>query len=117
MPFSDDMSTANMSAGTSDYYRADAERFERDALRYGGVPKRVGVANTRETNFAASGDRRPAGYNSVNSGFPQTGNQRMAGRISTNAGPKASATEQKALRSMGKIGLDRAYLDFKRFGG
>jgi len=117
MPFSDDMSTANMPAGTNDYYRADSQRFERDGLRYGGVPKRVGVASTTTTNYGASGDRKPKGYNPVNSGFPQTGSSRVAGRISTNAGPAASKVEQRALRSMGKIGLDRAYLDFKRFGG
>jgi hypothetical protein len=38
----------------------------------------VGCANTGETNWAASGDSKPGGYNSINSGFPTRGVQRQA---------------------------------------
>jgi hypothetical protein len=42
--------------------------------------KHVGCANTGETNWAASGDSKPGGYNSINSGFPTRGAQRQSGR-------------------------------------
>ena len=116
MPFGNDESTAYIPAPTNEYNRADAQRFERDGLRFGGVPKPVGVRNTRVTNYGATGDRRPNGYNPVNSGFPSGGN-RVAGRISTNAGPEASAKEQRAMRSMAKLGMAKAYQDFKKYGG
>jgi hypothetical protein len=47
----------------------------------------VGIENTHKTNYAATGDRRPNGYNSINSGFPTKGSTRRAGQIKLPPGP------------------------------
>jgi hypothetical protein len=60
----------------------------------------VGCANTGETNWAASGDSKPGGYNSINSGFPTRGNQRQAGKPGkSNQG--TSARENARVRQTG----------------
>jgi hypothetical protein len=57
----------------------------------------VGCGNTSETNYAATGDTKPGGYNSINSGFPTRGNQRQAGRPG-NKNSNTSARENSRMR-------------------
>jgi hypothetical protein len=61
----------------------------------------VGCANTGETNWAATGDSKPGGYNSINSGYPTRGNQRQAGQPGTRSNKSASGREIARTRQTG----------------
>jgi hypothetical protein len=117
-PFKNRQQSPQIPAPTQSLNRANPQ-FHKDALRFGGSGRRVGAANTGETNWGATGGSKPGGYkgNPVITGYPTRGGKRKAGIISTNAGPEVSAQELKAMRSMGKLGLAGAYADFKRYGG
>lgn len=79
-PFQNRQGAAQIPAPAHPYYKTGSN-FAKQGLRYGGVPKRVGAANTGETNYAASGDRKPGGYkgNPIITGRPTSGGQRIAG--------------------------------------
>lgn len=55
------------------------EEFSEDGRRFGAKGKPVGVAKTGTTNYAASGDRKPKGYNVINDGGYTPGGKRTVG--------------------------------------
>jgi hypothetical protein len=101
-PFKNNMTAAQMPAGTNPKFRADS-RFEKDTL------SRVKVSNYPlrdpiQVNHAAVGYPQGPyvsrnGINSINSGYALSGNKRTAGFIGTNEGPRASAAEVRRIKA------------------
>jgi hypothetical protein len=120
-PFKNRMATAQMPAPTNQNYRADQQQFHKDNLRYGGTGRTNSVKDKHTVPYGDVGYsngpyQSKRGLHSVNDGSP-LGAERQAGEINLPGGPKSKSSYGRAMQSMNKIGLGKAYEDFKRYGG
>jgi hypothetical protein len=119
-PFTNRMTAAQMPAPTSRSSKADSQNFHKDHLRYGGRGQTNSVKDRHtvpygDVGYSSGPYQSKRGLNSINNGSPQTAKQ-IVGDGNFPKSQRAS-TVARGRASMAKLGLGKAYDDYRKFGG